>query len=109
MPYLYPPTQIRPFRVASTIAYDTLDIYIGYHTKLPMLKRRNIHIRKGKNLKGNIHSDFSLSTTEEVAKYFGKSPAWVRTAISVLAIPHYKLGNQYRFKIQEIEEWLNKQ
>jgi excisionase family DNA binding protein len=50
-----------------------------------------------------------LMTTEEVALFLGKSPAWVRTAISVLGIPFYKVGKQYRFKIQEIEEWLRKQ
>ena len=50
-----------------------------------------------------------MMTTEEVAKYFGKSPVWVRTAISDLGIPCYKLGKQYRFKIHEIEEWLKKQ
>lgn len=50
-----------------------------------------------------------LMTTEEVAIYLGKSPAWVRTAISVLGIPSYKLGKQYRFKKEEIQEWLVKQ
>jgi excisionase family DNA binding protein len=50
-----------------------------------------------------------LMTTEEVALFLGKSPAWVRTAISGLGIPFYKVGKQYRFKIQEIEEWLRKQ
>jgi excisionase family DNA binding protein len=50
-----------------------------------------------------------LMTTEEVALFLGKSPAWVRTAISVLGIPYYKVGKQYRFRIQEIEEWLKKQ
>lgn len=49
-----------------------------------------------------------LMTTEEVALFLGKSPAWVRTAISVLGIPSYKLGKQYRFKKEEIQEWLKK-
>jgi excisionase family DNA binding protein len=48
-------------------------------------------------------------TTEEVALFLGKSPAWVRTAISVLGIPFYKVGKQYRFKKNEIEQWLEKQ
>jgi excisionase family DNA binding protein len=50
-----------------------------------------------------------LMTTEEVALFLGKSPAWVRTAISVLGIPSYKVGKQYRFKKTEIEQWLEKQ
>jgi excisionase family DNA binding protein len=50
-----------------------------------------------------------LMTTEEVALFLGKSPAWVRTAISVLGIPSYKVGKQYRFKKSEIEQWLEKQ
>jgi excisionase family DNA binding protein len=50
-----------------------------------------------------------LMTTEEVALFLGKSPAWVRTAISVLGIPFYKVGKQYRFKKIEIEQWLEKQ
>jgi excisionase family DNA binding protein len=50
-----------------------------------------------------------LMTTEEVALFLGKSPAWVRTAISVLGIPFYKVGKQYRFKKTEIEQWLEKQ
>jgi excisionase family DNA binding protein len=50
-----------------------------------------------------------LITTEEVALFLGKSPAWVRTAISVLGIPAYKVGKQYRFKKDEIEKWLEKQ
>lgn len=50
-----------------------------------------------------------LMTTEEVALFLGKSPAWVRTAISVLGIPSYKLGKQYRFKKDEIQQWLEKQ
>ena len=50
-----------------------------------------------------------LMTTEEVAAFLGKSPAWVRTAISVLGIPAYKVGKQYRFKKDEVEKWLEKQ
>ncbi len=52
---------------------------------------------------------YKMITTEDVAKYFGKSPVWVRTAVLNLGIPHYKLGKQYRFKIHEVEEWLKKQ
>ena len=52
---------------------------------------------------------YEMITTENVAKYFGKRPVWVRTAVLNLGIPHYKLGKQYRFKLNEIEEWLKTQ
>jgi excisionase family DNA binding protein len=52
---------------------------------------------------------YEMITTEDVAKYFGKDPRWVTTAVSRLGIPHYKLGKQYRFKLHEVEEWLKKQ
>jgi excisionase family DNA binding protein len=45
-----------------------------------------------------------LMTTEEVANMLRMSPAWVREACRRNELPHYKLGNQYRFVRSEIEE-----
>lgn len=48
-------------------------------------------------------------TTEEVAQLLGKSPAWVRTARSVLGIPAHKLGKHWRFNEIELRNWMNRQ
>ena len=47
-----------------------------------------------------------LLTTQEVADYLGKSPWWIRENISTLGIPAMKIGRQWRFRLNDLDSWL---
>ncbi len=46
------------------------------------------------------------STLEEVADHLGVSKDTVRNWIRKEVIPHYRVGKQYRFKLSEIDKWI---
>ena len=43
---------------------------------------------------------------EEISRYIGCSKDTIRTWIKKSAIPFYKVGRQYKFKVSEIDEWI---
>ena len=47
-----------------------------------------------------------LLTTQEVADYLGKSPWWIRENIGTLGIPAMKVGRQWRFRLDDLDSWL---
>jgi excisionase family DNA binding protein len=47
-----------------------------------------------------------LLNTEETGERLGKSSWWVRENISRLGIPAIKVGRQWRFREDELDEWL---
>ncbi|CAM8627212.1 excise, DNA binding domain, excisionase family [Candidatus Planktophila dulcis] len=50
---------------------------------------------------------FRLLTTVEAGEYLGKSPWWIRENIGVLGIPAIKVGRQWRFRLEDLESWLD--
>lgn len=50
-----------------------------------------------------------LLTTDEVAEYLRKPASWVRNNAESARIPRRRLGNQYRYKLAEIDAWLDGQ
>ena len=46
------------------------------------------------------------STLEEVADHLGVSKDTVRNWIRKEVISHYRVGKQYRFKLSEIDKWI---
>ena len=46
-----------------------------------------------------------LVNVNEAAKYLGVRPQSVRIWCSDRQIPFYKVGNRYRFKMSELEQW----
>ena len=45
----------------------------------------------------------AILTTLEVAEYLQVTPAWVREACRRTRLPHFKIGNQYRFRKSELD------
>jgi len=48
-------------------------------------------------------------TAEEIAKYLRVHPYTVKRLARAGKIPGFKVGDQWRFDVQEIEEWKRKQ
>jgi len=48
----------------------------------------------------------NLWNTDELARYLNKKSQWIRENREALGIPSVKLGKQWRFKPEEIDEWL---
>lgn len=46
---------------------------------------------------------FSL---EEISKHLGVSKDTIRLWIKKETIPHYKVGRQYKFKVSEVDAWI---
>jgi len=46
------------------------------------------------------------STLEEVSEHLGVSKDTIRNWIRKEVIPHYRVGKQYRFKLSEIDKWI---
>lgn len=46
------------------------------------------------------------SGLEEVAQHLGVSKDTVRAWIKKNSIPYYKIGRQYKFKISEVDSWV---
>lgn len=43
---------------------------------------------------------------EEIAEHMGLSKDTIRNYIKKQRIPYYKIGKQYKFKISEIDTWI---
>ena len=43
---------------------------------------------------------------EEIAEHMGLSKDTIRNYIKKLQIPYYRIGKQYKFKISEIDAWI---
>ena len=43
---------------------------------------------------------------EEIANHIGCSKDTIRTWIKKDTIPYYKVGRQYKFKVSEIDHWI---
>lgn len=46
------------------------------------------------------------SSLEDIAEHLGVSKDTIRNWIKKDAIPHYRIGKQFKFKISEIDEWV---
>lgn len=46
-------------------------------------------------------------TTTEVAEYLGKPQSWVFVNAERLGMPRRRIGNQYRYRLSEIDAWMN--
>jgi len=46
-------------------------------------------------------------TVQEVAEWLNISPQKLYAMLQIHAIPHYRIGKSYRFKKEEIENFLN--
>ena len=47
------------------------------------------------------------SSLEEIAKHLGVSKNNIRNWIKKGAIPHRRIGKQYKFKISEMDSWVD--
>lgn len=45
-------------------------------------------------------------SVEEIAKHIGCSKDTIRAWIKKEAIPYHKVGRQFKFKISEVDEWI---
>ena len=43
-------------------------------------------------------------SVKEVAEHLGQSPVWIRKYAPL--IPHVRVGRQYRFRISEVDRWI---
>ena len=48
-------------------------------------------------------------TTDEAAEYLHKPTSWLHNNAGRLRIPRYKVGNQWRYRLSEIAEWVEAQ
>lgn len=46
------------------------------------------------------------SSLDEVSKHLGVSKDTIRAWIKKDTIPHYKVGRQYKFKLSEVDTWI---
>lgn len=46
------------------------------------------------------------SSLEEIARHIGVSKDTIRAWIKKETIPHHKVGRQYKFKISEVDAWV---
>ena len=47
------------------------------------------------------------SSLEEIANHLGVSKDTIRNWIKKCAIPHRRIGKQYKFKISEVDAWVD--
>ena len=47
-----------------------------------------------------------LYSVEEIANYIGVSKDTIRAWVKKDTIPFYKVGRQYKFKLSEIDTWI---
>ena len=50
-----------------------------------------------------------LMTVEDLAAWLRKPRSWIYNRIDDLGIPYFKIGNHIRFKLSEVERWLDQQ
>lgn len=48
-------------------------------------------------------------TLNDAASYLSKPPSWMYDNAQRLGIPHTRLGREYRFRIDLLDEWLTQQ
>lgn len=48
-------------------------------------------------------------TTDEVAAHLHKPVGWVHQSADRVGLPRRRLGNQFRYKISEVDLWLSGQ
>lgn len=46
---------------------------------------------------------------DDIAKYLDVSIPYIRKLVRARLIPYYRFGNRLKFKIQEIDEWVENQ
>ena len=46
------------------------------------------------------------ASVDEVSKHLGVSKDTIRGWIKKDIIPHYKVGRQYKFKLSEVDSWI---
>ena len=46
------------------------------------------------------------SSLEEIAEHIGVSKDTIRNWIKKSVIPYYRIGKQYKFKISEVDKWV---
>lgn len=49
-----------------------------------------------------------LVTTEDVAEYLKKPRSWVHDNAGRHGIPRFKVGNQYRYRLSEVADWVER-
>lgn len=47
--------------------------------------------------------------TQVVADHLGKPESWVYANVQRLGIPHRRLGKQFRYRLSEVDAWMNVQ
>lgn len=47
------------------------------------------------------------SSLEEIAEHLGVSKDTIRNWIKKDVIPHRRIGKQYKFKISEVDDWVD--
>ena len=45
--------------------------------------------------------------SKSASQHLGANIDWLVSNVKKLQIPHAKLGRQYRFRLSEIDEWIN--
>lgn len=48
-------------------------------------------------------------TTEQAAEFLGKPVSWLYNSAGRLGIPRHRLGRQYRYRLSELADWLERQ
>jgi len=61
----------------------------------------------GKNKQGELNMDKWL-TLEQIAEYLQMSTSSIYKMAQAGKIPAYKVGRQWRFKKEEIDQWVEK-
>ncbi|GAA4361973.1 helix-turn-helix domain-containing protein [Angustibacter luteus] len=46
-------------------------------------------------------------STREAARFLDKPPSWLHNCAARSGVPRYKIGKQYRYRLSELERWLN--
>ena len=68
-----------------------------------------IVFEKVKSIFSKERKNDSILTVKELAQYLKVDTSWVYTQISLVNIPHVKMGKYPRFKKSEIEKWISKE
>lgn len=45
-------------------------------------------------------------TTDQIAAHLGKDATWVWANAQRIGIPRVKVGNHYRYRVSQVDEWL---
>jgi predicted DNA-binding transcriptional regulator AlpA len=48
-----------------------------------------------------------FATTEDVAAFLNKPRSWIHDNQARLEIPRYKVGNQFRYRLSEVAQWVD--